>query len=205
MDDTTLRALLARAGGGDSQAANQIYEATWRLVRAAARRRLQQLRAQGVPICEDNLDDAVQHVYAVLWSGVLWKPIQSSVSGFVFAVAWFRSGDYYTRKATAWLPGSDSSTAEDEDEPVDVPDPRPGPEELMVQQSELAQVQALARAHLTAREQVILELRVLQGLDPADIGTILHITAANVSATLTRIRQKLAPLVAGGAAPQEAP
>jgi len=195
MDDQALRNLVTRAGGGDGVAAELFCQQTWRLIRSAARRRLLQLRAQGVPVVEDSLDDAVQHVYAVLWSGVLWKPVRSSMSGFVYAVAWYRSGDYFTRKATAWERGT-GDLWDDEGAPAqDVADPGPGPEELLALQGEVQALAALSRQHLTPREQTIFELRVMQGLDPADIAQILHITAANVSATLIRVRQKLAPHV----------
>ena len=85
-----------------------------------------------------------------------------------------------------------SMTVEDDAEPQQwqVPDPAPGPEEVVMEREQARKVQA-AMAQLTVQQRQILVLRSVHGMSYGEIGDIMDLTEGTVKSRLARTREQL--------------
>ena len=85
-----------------------------------------------------------------------------------------------------------SMTVEDDAEPQQwqVPDPAPGPEEVVMEREQARKVQA-AMAQLTVQQRQILVLRSVHGMSYGEIGDIMDLKEGTVKSRLARTREQL--------------
>lgn len=138
----------------------------------------------------EDAADLTQEVFVKLWRYLDSFHFESAFSTWLYRMASNTCLDFL--RAAKRRPQT-SLTAEDadgEEQMLDVPDPAPTPEDMVIATIEREQAQA-AMERLAPEQRQILTLRVVNGLSYTEIGEILHLAEGTVKSRLARARESL--------------
>jgi RNA polymerase sigma-70 factor (ECF subfamily) len=125
-------------------------------------------------------DDLFQEIAIAFWDALSAYRGESSIRTYLFRIAHNRSIAMLSRKRLPLEPVNDE---------VDPPDPRPGPEEQLVERQRYSRLLASVRQLPIPYRQVT--ILALEGMDYSEIAEVLGIEVGNVGARLTRARKLL--------------
>jgi RNA polymerase sigma factor (sigma-70 family) len=128
-------------------------------------------------------EELVQEIALAIWQALPHFRGECSERTFVFRIAHNRGLTHVARRRP---PQQSLDDLEEAYEPVD---PRPHPDEHLVQMKQRQQFASAVQSLPLAHRQII--VLTLEGLSHAEIGEVLGITENNVAVRLTRARKAL--------------
>ena len=176
-DRTEEQVLVMRAQRGEQDAFRVLVERYQGLVYTLA------LRMVARP---EDAEDAAQEAFLAAWKALPKFPHGRQV----FHLALPADGERRHRPAAPPPKDSRSQSLEDEEAPLQLSDPAPGPEEHAQAAERRAALQRAISA-LSENHRKILLLRAVNGLDYQEIGQMLELTPGTVKSRLARARREL--------------
>jgi RNA polymerase sigma-70 factor (ECF subfamily) len=185
--EDALRALVGRLAAGDQNALGPLYDATSRPVYALVVRIL---------FLAADAEEVTLDIYCQAWRNASrFDPARGDVLGWLLNSARSRAIDRLRSR------GASAARREETLEgAVPLPDPAPGPEEASASSQRSRRVRA-ALALLSDEQREVIELAYFEGLTHAEIAERISIplgtAKSRIRLALTRLRDSLAPLLAG--------
>lgn len=176
-DRTEEQVLVMRAQRGDQEAFRVLVERYQKLVYTLA------LRLVSNP---HDGEDVAQEAFLSAWKGLPKFRMDAKFSTWLYRLTVNAATDLLRRRQKEQTHHS----LEDEQQPVQVPDRTPGPEE-QAQAAERRAILQRAIDSLTENHRKILLLREVNGLDYQEIGQVLELTPGTVKSRLARARREL--------------
>lgn len=136
-----------------------------------------------------DAEDLAQEAFVKAWKGLRFYKFESSFSTWLYRLTSNVCIDFLRRQKRRTALSLTSSEADDAME-LDLPDPRPGPEELVIHREDQNTV-ANAMAQLDEEHRLVLTLRVIEALSYEQISEVLGIKAGTVKSRLARARNRL--------------
>lgn len=143
--------------------------------------------AYAVLLNAHDAEDAAQETFLKLYRNHGWRNAQNE-RAFLARVAWRTAIDMRRGAATARTSASDPLSASDA--AFDIPSPRPGPEQTLLEANQQAVVHSMIDA-LPEELRVPLALSATSELTSREIASILGIPDGTVRTRLQRARQML--------------
>lgn len=166
--------LVMRAQRGEQDAFRTLVERYQNLVYTLA------LRMVARPA---DAEDVAQEAFLAAWKGLPKFRMDAQFSTWLYRLTMNAATDLLRRRR-------DSQSLEDEEQPVQLADPAPGPEALSQAAESRAALQRAISA-LSENHRKILLLRAVGGLDYREIGLALGLTEGTVKSRLARARREL--------------
>lgn len=176
-DRTEEQVLVMRAQRGEQEAFRVLVERYQKLVYTLA------LRMVSAPA---DAEDVAQEAFLAAWKGLPRFRMDAKFSTWLYRLTVNAATDLLRRRQKEQT----HQSLEDEEQPVQVPDDAPGPEE-QAQAAERRAILQRAIASLTENHRKILLLREVNGLDYQEIGEVLELTPGTVKSRLARARREL--------------
>lgn len=176
MDDGDLLRACTR---GDTHALQQLHQRHAAAAYAFARR-----------VCghDDDADDAVAEAFVELWRQAGRFAGQSSVRTWLLGIVRHKALDALRRRDPA-------ASLDDEDDPIDLPDPGDGPYEQLAQKQQ-AEVLIACLEQLPPPQRECLHLALQEGLRLSDIARIQGVPDNTVATRIHHAKRKLRDCVA---------
>lgn len=176
-DRTEEQVLVMRSQRGEQEAFRVLVERYQKLVYTLA------LRMVSTPA---DAEDVAQEAFLAAWKGLPRFRMDAKFSTWLYRLTVNAATDLLRRRQKEQA----HQSLEDEEQPVQVPDDAPGPEE-QAQAAERRAILQRAIASLTENHRKILLLREVNGLDYQEIGEVLELTPGTVKSRLARARREL--------------
>ena len=176
-DRTPEQVLVMKAQLGDQDAFRQLVEQYQGLVYTLAKRMLND---------PQDAEDVSQEVFLSAWKALPTFRMDAKLSTWLYRLTVNAATDQLRRRKKT----ESTMTLDDEEHPVDLPDPTPGPQE-QAERSERADRVRTALAQLTENHRRILVLREVNGLNYDEIAEVLELTPGTVKSRLARARREL--------------
>ena len=176
-DRTEEQVLVMRAQRGEQDAFRVLVERYQGLVYTLA------LRMVARP---EDAEDAAQEAFLAAWKALPKFRMDARFSTWLYRLTVNAATDLLRRRQK----DSRSQSLEDEEAPLQLSDPAPGPEEHAQAAERRAALQRAISA-LSENHRKILLLRAVNGLDYQEIGQVLELTPGTVKSRLARARREL--------------
>lgn len=176
-DRTEEQVLVMRSQRGEQAAFRVLVERYQKLVYTLA------LRMVSNPA---DAEDVAQEAFLSAWKGLPKFRMDAKFSTWLYRLTVNAATDLLRRRQKEQT----HQSLEDEEQPVQIPDDAPGPEE-QAQAAERRAVLQRAIDALTENHRKILLLREVNGLDYQEIGQVLELTPGTVKSRLARARREL--------------
>lgn len=176
-DRTEEQVLVMRSQRGEQAAFRVLVERYQKLVYTLA------LRMVSNPA---DAEDVAQEAFLSAWKGLPKFRMDAKFSTWLYRLTVNAATDLLRRRQKEQA----HQSLEDEEQPVQIPDDAPGPEE-QAQAAERRAVLQRAIDSLTENHRKILLLREVNGLDYQEIGQVLELTPGTVKSRLARARREL--------------